>query len=61
MEILVCICTSRCLNILNLSLVLAGFIKISDVSVLAVSVPILMRLQTSLWKQIKASALTFWI
>jgi hypothetical protein len=57
MGILVGIGTSRCLNILTLSSVLAAFNAVSDVFVLAVSVPILMRLQTSLGRRIRASAL----
>ncbi|OAL00892.1 hypothetical protein IQ06DRAFT_293068 [Phaeosphaeriaceae sp. SRC1lsM3a] len=57
MQILVGIGTSRCLNILTLSAFLAGFNAVSDVFVLAVSVPILMGLQTSLSRRLRASAL----
>jgi hypothetical protein len=55
MQILVGIGTSRCLNILTLSSVLSGFNAVSDVFVLAISVPILMRLQTSLGRRLRLS------
>lgn len=57
MEILIGLHTARCLNILTLSSVLAGFNAISDFFILAVSIPILMGLQTSLGRRLRASTL----
>ncbi|CAI6334284.1 unnamed protein product [Periconia digitata] len=49
--------TGRCLTILPLSSVLGAFNVVSDIFILGISIPILMGLNTSLQRRLRASAL----
>ncbi|KAF2265221.1 hypothetical protein CC78DRAFT_543520 [Lojkania enalia] len=59
MGILVGIGTARCLNILTLGTFLSAFNAVSDVLILAIAVQIIMTLQTTLSRRIRASSIFF--